>query len=148
MTNTPEGISTLTSSVIVDDAKATIEAYQKGLGAEVMGTLNCPKSGKIIHACLKIGGASLFVYDAILEMGMTPTGRQQFYLYVDNADNAFEKAKNAGWQTQSDPEDMFWGDRVGKLTDLNGNTWSLAQKVRDVSPEEMQSAVQQMVEAA
>jgi hypothetical protein len=40
---------------------------------------------------------------------------------------------------------MFWGDRVSKLTDENGNTWSLAQKVRDVSPEEIDSAVKQMM---
>jgi PhnB protein len=30
--------------------------------------------------------------------------------------------------------DMFWGDRYGKLEDPFGHQWSIATKMRDVSP--------------
>ena len=36
------------------------------------------------------------------------------------------------------PEDMFWGDRMGILTDPFNIEWTLAQHVRDVSKEEME----------
>jgi len=32
---------------------------------------------------------------------------------------------------------MFWGDRTGLLEDPFGHRWSLAQHVKDVTPEEM-----------
>ena len=35
---------------------------------------------------------------------------------------------------------MFWGDRMGTLMDPFGNRWSLAQHIKDLSPEEMKKA--------
>jgi len=149
MTTTPEGFSTLTPGIISKDAMAIIEDYKNALGAETgCEVMKCPKTGKIAHAGLKIGDATLFISDEFPEMGKTATGRQEFYLYVENADNAFNKAKSAGWEVANDPEDMFWGDRIGTLKDKNGNTWQLAQKVRDVSPEEMEETMKKMGEAA
>ena len=40
--------------------------------------------------------------------------------------------------------DMFWGDRYGKLEDPFGHHWSVATHLRDVSPQEMQQAMQKM----
>jgi uncharacterized glyoxalase superfamily protein PhnB len=40
--------------------------------------------------------------------------------------------------------DMFWGDRYCKLEDPFGHHWSVATHVRDVSPDEMQDAMQKM----
>jgi hypothetical protein len=37
-------------------------------------------------------------------------------------------------------QDMFWGDRYGKLKDPFGHEWSIATHQRDLSPAEMQKA--------
>ena len=149
MTATPKEYSTLSPVIISKNAEATIEAYKNILGAEEnCGIMMCPKTGKVGHAGLKIGGSTIFVSDEFPEEGKSATGRQEFYLYVENSDNAFNKAKSANWEVVSDPEDMFWGDRVGAVKDADGNTWTLAQKVRDVSPEEMDEAMKKMGEAA
>jgi PhnB protein len=63
-----------------------------------------------------------------------------FYVYVDNVDNAWKKAIGAGGKQVMPLEDMFWGDRTGRLEDPFGHTWVLAQHVKDVSPEEMKRA--------
>ena len=148
MSNTPEGFSTLTPAIISTDARAVIEGYKEALGAEMpCEAMVCAQTDKIAHAILKIGEATMFIADECPELGMNVTGHQHFYLYVENADNAFNKAKNAGWDVASKPEDMFWGDRIGTLKDKNGNTWKLAQKIRDVSPEEMAEAMKKMSEA-
>lgn len=148
MTNTPEDYSTLSPVIISKNAQATIDSYKDILGAEVnCGIMMCPITGKVGHAGLKIGSSTIFVSDEFPEEGKEATGRQEFYLYVENADNAFAKAKNAGWSVINDPEDMFWGDRIGVVKDVDGNTWTLAQKVRDVSPEEMEEAMKKMGEA-
>lgn len=140
--------STLTPVIINDHAQKTIDALRDTLGAQVCGVMNCPKTGKVIHAALQIGSSSLFVSDAFPEMGMPATGRQQFYLYVDNVDAAFDKAVKAGWKEKEKPEDMFWGDRVAAVEDCAGNTWKLAVHVRDVAPEEMAAAIQKMADCA
>jgi PhnB protein len=149
MITKPEGFSTLTPVRVSKDAQATIEDYKKALGAEIScEAMICPKTGKIAHVGLKIGDATLLLSDEFPEMDMPATGLQQFYLYVENADNAFNQAKSAGWEVLSEIEDMFWGDRTGALKDKSGNTWKLAQKIRDVSPEEMEEVKKKMAEAA
>ncbi len=147
MSSKPECFSTLTSVIIVDGAQKTIDSLQKALGAEVDCVMNCPDSGKVMHGSLRLGESTLFVSDECKEMGMHATGRQQFYLYVDNVDQSFEKAKGAGWSETEPLQDMFWGDRVGAVQDGNGNTWKLAQKVRDVTPEEMAEAMKSFAKA-
>lgn len=141
----PQGFSTLTSVLIVPNAQETIDSYKSALGAAVSGIFNCPKTGKILHSRIVIEGATLFVSDIRPDMGANATGRQEFYLYVENADQAYQKAKAAGFQGIEDPADMFWGDRSSALTDLNGNTWKLAHKVRDVSDEEIETAIKGMM---
>ncbi len=146
--STPEGFSTLTSVIITKDAKATIDVYEKVLGAEITCIMLCPETNKVGHACLTFGESTLFISDETPEMNITATGKQAFYLYVENADDAMTKAKNSGWTVTSDAEDMFWGDRVGSIQDPNGNIWKLAQKVRNVSKEEMEEVMKEMAKPA
>ena len=42
--------------------------------------------------------------------------------------------------------DTFWGDRYGVVEDPYGHRWSIATHTRDVTPAEMQQAMQQMGE--
>ncbi len=34
-------------------------------------------------------------------------------------------------------QDMFWGDRFGKVTDPFGHQWGLAMHIEDVAPDEI-----------
>lgn len=142
--NEPCKISSLTPIIVSKDANALIKSYEKGLGAAVMGIMNCPDSGKVMHSCLKIGDSTLFISDECAEMGVHVTGRQEFYVMVSDAEKSFKAAKASGFNAQQDPTDMFWGDRIGKVKDRDGNIWALAQHVRDVSPEEMKEAMAKM----
>ena len=47
------------------------------------------------------------------------------------------KAVAAGAKGTMDPQDMFWGDRFGKLEDPYGNQWGLATHKEDVPPKQM-----------
>jgi len=152
MSRKPE-LSNLNPIIISDDAKTAIDTYKKALGADVLNVLSCPQSGKVLHACLKLEGCTFFVSDAFeseecAEAGKKFPGGQQFYLLVANAGKAFKQAKDGGFTAVRDPEDMFWGHRVGTLKDRDGNTWSLGQQLREVSPEELEDAIRRMTKAA
>jgi uncharacterized glyoxalase superfamily protein PhnB len=66
------------------------------------------------------------------------------HLYVKDADGFVARAVDAGAKITMPLENAFWGDRYGKLEDPFGHHWSVATHVRDVSPEEMQQAMQKM----
>ncbi len=55
-------------------------------------------------------------------------------------DALFKRATDAGTKVKMPLGDMFWGDRMGTVVDAWGNEWSLAQRTRDMTPEEMKKA--------
>ena len=67
-----------------------------------------------------------------------------FHLYVDDVDASVEQAVQAGAKVTVPVEDMFWGDRYGKLEDPFGHQWSVATHLREVTPEELKQAMAQM----
>lgn len=147
MAGIPEGFSTVTPTLVVNDAAKAIALYTKAFGAKETYRLNCPDSGKIAHACIQIGTSKIFLCDTHPEMCATQT-QTNFYLYFENVDASFKQAKQAGMQETSPVQDMFWGDRTGNVKDGFGNSWTLATHVRDVSQEEMVKAMKNMGKAA
>jgi len=59
------------------------------------------------------------------------------HLYVPDADAIFNRALTGGARVDMPLQNMFWGDRYGKLTDPFGHSWGIATHVEDVSPDEM-----------
>lgn len=53
------------------------------------------------------------------------------YVYCDEVDALFAQAEAAGAAVLSVPADMFWGDRVARLRDPDGHSWSFATKMRE-----------------
>jgi PhnB protein len=60
------------------------------------------------------------------------------FLYVDDVDASFKQALDAGARETVPLQNMFWGDRFGRLTDPFGHKWMLASHVEDVSPAEIE----------
>ena len=55
-----------------------------------------------------------------------------FYMYVEDIEAAFKKAKDAGMTERMPIKDMFWGDRMGSVIDCFNIEWTIAEHVRDV----------------
>jgi PhnB protein len=138
-----EGYHSVTPMLVVDNAKALLDFYQQGLGAEVRGVSSVP-DGRIIHAEIKIGDSILTLADKFPEMegdskspkdlGGSPVG---FYVYVPDTDAAFQKAVSAGAEARQQPQDAFWGDRYAELKDPSGHSWSLATPKEKLTPEQI-----------
>lgn len=136
----PEGFTTVTPSLVLKDAAKAIDLYKEAFGAKEISRMEMPGTGKIMHACLEFGNARLFFADAMPEMGCSTPSTSSFYLYFEDVEAAFKKAKAAGMTEKFPLTDMFWGDRTGNVTDVFGISWTMGQHVRDVSPEEMEKA--------
>ena len=144
----PEGMHTVTPHLICAGAADAIEFYKQAFGAVELSRM--PGSdGKVMHASIRIGDSIIMLNDENPEWGSF--GAKHFkgspvtiHLYVENADAVFEQAVRAGAKVTMPLADMFWGDRYGKVEDPFGHQWSIGTHVRDVSPEEMQKAMEQM----
>jgi len=63
---------------------------------------------------------------------------QSVYVYVDDVDQHYERAKLEGMTIIAEPEDQFYGDRRYGAEDPEGQQWYFAQQVRDVAPEDVE----------
>jgi len=137
-----DGYHTLTPFLTVRDASRAIDFYKQAFGADVRGGVAKGPDGKVMHAELKIGDSIIMLSDEYPEFGsLSPQSggstAMGLHIYVDDVDNAFDRAVKAGAHVDMPVMDQFWGDRYGRLKDPFGHKWSVATHKRDVSPDEM-----------
>jgi len=139
------GFHTVTPCLVVKDADKAIEYYKKAFVAEENYRNYAPDGKSIMYAELKIGDSVVTLSDEYPQMNsFAPSGNGNvpisLYLYVDNADEVFNRAISEGGQEVLPMMDAFWGDRYGRLKDPFGHIWSVATHKKDLSPEEMEKA--------
>ena len=142
----PDGYYSLTPYLVIKGAAEAIEFYKKAFGATEILRMPGP-GGRIMHAEVKIGNSILMLSDENPERGFfspSTTGKatSSMMLYTDDVDATFKRAVGAGAKGDQQPTDMFWGDRMGNLTDPFGHKWAIATHKEDVSPAEMEKRMQ------
>lgn len=142
----PEGMHTITPHLVCKGAVQAIEFYEKAFGAVEMFRLPSPGGG-LAHAMVRIGNSMLMLVDEAPSMGAlsphtlggTPVTIQ---LGVPDAASTMAQAEAAGATVKMPLTDMFWGALYGVLQDPFGHMWSVATQVRDMSPAEIEAAMQ------
>ncbi len=141
----PEGMHTVTPSLVVRDCAKAIEFYKKALGATEVTRFPAPDGKSIWHAELRIGDSVVYMNDEMPGMSPAPPDTAHrapvtMWLYVKDCDGAYRKAVEAGAKSLSQPADMFWGDRCAGVADPYGYSWSFSTHVKDMTQEEMRRA--------
>ena len=130
----PQGFTTVTPNIIVDNADDAIAFFKRALGATERYRL-MTSSGKVAHCELALG-------DSVVNLGESMEGFPAHALvaqiYVEDSDALFDSAVAAGASVVMPMTDMFFGSREGRVSDPFGNTWTIATLKERVSPEEMQ----------
>jgi PhnB protein len=147
----PEGYSSVTPYLAVDDADRAIEYYKKAFGAKERGRMEAP-GGKIGHAEVEIGDSVVMLSDALPQFSTRPPSELggtsvSMFLYVEDVDAVVKRAVDAGATITMEVADQFWGDRFGVVQDPYGHLWSIATHVEDVPPEEMAERAKQAMAA-
>jgi PhnB protein len=148
----PEGYPRVTPYLHVDGAAKAIDFYTSILGASER--MRMPMGGdRIGHAELELGNSVIMLADEFPDVGAlspksvggTPVS---LHVYVEDVDDTFKRALDAGAKSLREPEDRFYGDRGAEIEDPFGHRWSLATHVEDVSPQEMEKRMAEMSEGA
>lgn len=101
------------------------------------------ETGKLTHAEIELGDGVVMMghpgpdYKNPKHLG---AATQLVYVYVEDVDAHFQKAKAAGAKILEEPEDQFYGGRRYSAEDPEGHVWNFAQRVRDVPPQEFEQA--------
>jgi PhnB protein len=138
----------VTPHIVVRDAARAAAWYADALGAEERGRIPVP-GGKLMQVELWFGESQVMLADEFPELdvlsplaiGGTAT---VLHLRIDDVDAVWERAVGAGAEVRQPLADAFWGERYGQITDPFGHRWGLAQHLRDVSPDELARAVEQL----
>jgi len=137
----PDGYPRVTPYLHIDGATRAIEFYSTVFGATERMRMPAP-GGRIGHAELQIGDSVIMLADEFPDMnvrgpktiGGTPV---TVMVYVEDVDQVFSRAVEAGAKEIRPVMDQFYGDRSGEFEDPFGHRWNVATHVEDVPPDEM-----------
>ncbi len=147
----PDGYHSVTPYLTQKSTHAAIKFYDRAFGAKEIMRLSTPNAG-VAHTEIQIGDSRLRMGDDNPMFGNkspeTLGGSPSAYMfYVDEVDQAFARAIEAGATVERPVTDQFYGDRTGTLVDPFGYQWTLGTHIRDVISEEMKEAMEKMVSA-
>ena len=129
----PAGMHTITPQLWFNgNCNEAIEFYQKAFRAELTGNIVPSPDGRYVwHSMLKIGDSHFMMADTMAgswEKGPERGTTVSLWLYVENCDEVYNHAVNNGCEVVFPVDDMFWGDRTGKVKDPYGHCWAIASQ--------------------
>jgi PhnB protein len=138
----PDTYPRVTPHLSIDGCAAAVDFYERVLGATVRMRMDAP-GGLVAHAEIVLGESVIMLGDAALpdsdpapgKLGGTPVS---LFVYVENVDEVFRRAVEAGARAVSEPDLHFYGDRVATIDDPFGHRWNVATHVEDISPEDLE----------
>ena len=138
----PDGYTTVSAYLVLDDIDTELEFIVKGFGAEVIERIDAP-DGAIMHAEVRIG-------DTVVMMGPSKEGhdanRTMLYIYVEDTDSIYQDCLAAGATSEMEPADQFYGDRNAGVKSKGGNLYWIATHVEDVTEEELTKRAMEMAQ--
>ena len=111
----PEGWHAVTPRIVVHDAERFVDFVKQAFGATGEYRADSP-------AILQIGDSLIMISDA----GIRSPSSAFLYVYVQNADDVYQRAIVAGAHSIEPPLDTPYGDRRAMVEDNWGNTWQIA----------------------
>ena len=117
---TPKGWHTVTPRIVVRDAEGLVEFLRRVFGATGNYRPDLP-------SVVKIGDSIIMISNAGIRNSMPAF----LYVYVDDTDETYRRALQAGASSLEEPSDMPYGDRRGMVKDEWGNTWQIATHLGD-----------------
>ena len=136
----PQGFHSVTPYLIVSDASKVIDFIKQAFEAKEIDRFETDNS--IMHAILQIGDSKIMISDSNENMKPMPCF---LYVYVNNVDETYRKAIQAGGTSMRKPTDEFYGDRGASILDLEGNNWYIATHVKDVSRDELKRLAEEQI---
>jgi PhnB protein len=113
--NVPEGWPVLIPRIVVHHAEQLVEFVKNVFGATGDYLTERP-------TVLNIEDSLIMISDA----GVRDPMAAFLYVYVENCDQTYQRAMQAGAESLEKPSDVPYGDRRAMIQDQWGNIWQIA----------------------
>ncbi|MGH0035675.1 MAG: VOC family protein [Myxococcota bacterium] len=135
-------LAPITPYLYYEDVAGALEWLSRAFGfrEREQETMRSPE-GKVVHASMELGEGVILMgcpgadYECPKRLGRVT---QNLYVYVDDVEQHFQRARSAGATILSALEDTFYGDRRYGAADVEGHHWYFAEKVREMTPDQWQ----------
>ena len=135
----PAGYHTITPFLVVNGAAKLLDFIKTAFDGETTSIMK-HKDGSVMHATAKIGNSNIMVAD---EMDRFPSMPCMLYLYVNDVDQFYDRAIQAGGQSLREPTNEFYGDRSAGIKDAWNNQWWIASHIEDVNTDELKKRAEE-----
>ena len=138
-----EDFHTITPHLTVRGVSEAVKFYEKAFGAAELYRNLAPDGKSVMHVELMLGDSRLLLHDEFPEHGqVSPLGGKAtgvvLHLYVEDVDDIYQRTVDAGATVIMPLQDCFWGDRYAIVVDPFGHRWSMATRIEDLSPRQLQ----------
>lgn len=120
--STPERYQSITPYFTVVDGDRLIRFLAAAFDACVIKESRYDDN-RIQHARLRIGNSIIMLNESSNDY---PANTSQMHVYVDDTDDAYERALTLGAVSLMEPNDRPHGDRMAGIQDPCGNVWWMA----------------------
>ena len=136
----PDDSSVVIPRLFCRDVASTIDFCTSTFGAVERNRRPGP-DGKVTHALMTIGPAMIMIeaeWPNLPSRAPTLDGSSPvvIFVYVEDVDNAVERAVAGGAKVLVPVENQFWGDRIGWIMDPSGHVWTVATRVEETSEDQ------------
>ena len=115
----PDNHQTIMPYLMLKDATQFLAYTQAVFGAELISNRVDTEDQSLIHGEIMIGGCTIMCSEA---RGEWTVQNSHLFIYVEDADDSFDKAIEAGGTELLGLSDQPYG-RTGGVTDPFGNVW-------------------------
>jgi PhnB protein len=136
----PEGASVVIPRLFCRDPATEIQFCKTTFGAEELNR-RCGPDGSVLHAVVTIGPAMVMIeseWPGFANRAPQPDGSSPvaLFVYVEDVDQAVDRAVAAHAKLLVPLQDQFWGDRTGWVMDPSGHVWTIATRVEETTEDE------------
>jgi uncharacterized glyoxalase superfamily protein PhnB len=128
----PNGYNVINMFVIIKGgADKFIKFVEHVFDGKERSNIRTPdRDGTLIHSEIQVGDSSILVADSKSDWPFTPSFIQ---VYVKDAQNILNKAKNAGADIITELSPFYGGYKIARIKDIWGNIWWLYEPERNIS---------------
>jgi PhnB protein len=131
----------LVPHLFVKDVDTALSFYSKAFGAVELFR-NVLPNGVVLFVEVAVGDARLLVSQEIPQLdALAPVtlGGTPMLLTLETADpdDLVRRAVFAGARVEAPVEEMFFGERYGRIVDPDGHRWALTTKREQYTPEDI-----------
>ncbi|WP_370944378.1 VOC family protein [Amycolatopsis sp. cg5] len=131
----------LVPHLFVKDVKVSLSFYSKAFGAVELFR-NVLPDGTVLFVELAVGDARLLLSEEIPQLDALAPGTvggtpMLLTLETTDPDDLARRAVFAGATVEAPIQEMFFGERYGRVVDPDGHRWALTTKREQFTPEDI-----------